>query len=301
MPERTHVYRNWVIDSTRWNFVRYRGDDIVITTSYKAGTTWLQGIVANLIFGGEPPTPVGVLSPFLEARSMPLELVLTGLENQTNRRFIKTHLPLDGYPFDPRLKCIYIGRDPRDVFMSLWNHHSNYTEETLHLLAAIPGRVGDLPRPYSSLHDLWRDWIAKGSFPWETDGYPYWSHFHHAQSYWDYRRLPNFLFVHYADLLADLEGEMRRIAAFLGIAVPEAAWPQLVRNCTFEGMKAKGEQYAPSMGVAWKGGAQTFFNKGTNGRWREILTADELAQYGRTASRALSPDCRKWLESGGHI
>ncbi|HUO04239.1 MAG TPA: sulfotransferase domain-containing protein [Candidatus Binataceae bacterium] len=300
-PQCTRVYQSWVIDSTRWNFVRFRPDDIIITTSAKAGTTWMQGIVANLIFGGEPPVPVGILSPFLEARGMPLEIVLTGLEGQSSRRFIKTHLPLDGFPFDPRLKFIYVGRDARDVFMSLWNHHKNYTDRTLALLAGIPGRVGDLPPQYGDIHDMWRDWMTKASFRWENDGYPYWSHLYHAQSYWDFRGLPNLLLVHFNDLLADLEPQMRRVAAFLGVKVEEATWPRLVRNCTFEEMKTKGANYAPSMGIPWKGGAQTFFNKGTNGRWREVLTAEELAQYESAASRALTPDCRKWLENGGPI
>jgi aryl sulfotransferase len=301
LPARTRLYQSWIIDSLRWNFVRHRPDDIVIATSYKAGTTWMQGIIGNLIFHGEPPAPVAELSPFLEARFVPLELVLTGLEAQTHRRFIKTHLPLDGLPFDPLLKYVYVGRDPRDVFVSLWNHHSNYADETVALFSILPGRVGDLPPRYTDIHDMWRDWVTKASFAWEADGYPYWSHLRHAQSYWNYRHLPNIIFVHYADLLADLEREMRRVAAFLQIAVPDAAWPEIVRNCTFEGMKSKGEKYAPNGGASWKGGAQTFFNKGTNGRWREVLTREEIAQYEKAAERAMTPDCRRWLENGGPV
>ena len=41
-----------------------------------------------------------------------------------------------------------------------------------------------------------------------------WSHHHLARTYWDYRHLPNLLFVHYDDLKRDLLGEMRRIARF---------------------------------------------------------------------------------------
>jgi aryl sulfotransferase len=299
LPERKHIYQNWVIDSLRWNFVHHRDDDIVITTSYKAGTTWMQGIVGNLIFGGEPPISMDQLSPFLEARFIPLELVLTGIEAQTHRRFIKTHLPLDGLPFDPRVKYIYVGRDPRDVFMSLWNHHNNYTDEVLSLVSLLPGRVGEPPPRYNDIHEMWRDWVTRGSFAWEDDGFPYWSHLRHAQSYWDYRHLPNIYFIHYSDLLANLGQGMRQVAAFLDITVDEAAWPRLVRNCTFEAMSSKGERYAPNAGVSWKGGAQTFFNKGTNGRWREVLSEDELDLYEKAARRALTPDCRRWLENDG--
>jgi aryl sulfotransferase len=44
-----------------------------------------------------------------------------------------------------------------------------------------------------------------------------------VQSWWDFLHLPNILFVHYADLLADLEGEIRRVAQFLEIEVPDRA------------------------------------------------------------------------------
>jgi aryl sulfotransferase len=51
-PEVKHVYQHPSIDSLRWNFLTFREDDIVIATSGKTGTTWTQGIVANLIFLG---------------------------------------------------------------------------------------------------------------------------------------------------------------------------------------------------------------------------------------------------------
>src|SRR6516165_2173524 len=238
----------------------------------------MQAIVGNLIFSGqELPAPISELSPFLEFRMVPLELVLAGLESQRNRRFIKTHLPLDGFPFDPRLKYVYVGRDARDVFMSFWNHYWTFTDETMQLMNLIPGRVGGpLPPCPEDVHELWRNWITRGWFEWETEGYPWWSNLHNVQSWWDYRHLENILFVHYADLLADLAGEVRRIARFLEIEVPDDAWPVIVRNCSFAEMKAKGEWFAPNGGVPFKGGAQSFFHKGTNGRWRDILSADEL-------------------------
>jgi aryl sulfotransferase len=121
---------------------------------------------------------------------------------------------------------------------------------------------------------------------------------HHAQSWWDYRHLPNILFVHYADLLADLEGGTRRIARFLEIAPPAEAWPIIVRNCTFSEMKARSTELMPPMNMVLKGGADSFFHKGTNGRWREVLSAEELKLYDAAAERELTPECRHWLEKG---
>ena len=50
LPQRTHIYQNHHFDSTRWDYFESRDEDIVIATSYKAGTTWTQAIVAHLLF-----------------------------------------------------------------------------------------------------------------------------------------------------------------------------------------------------------------------------------------------------------
>ena len=46
LPAVTHPYQNHMMDSLRWNFFTPRADDIVVATSYKAGTTWVQAILA---------------------------------------------------------------------------------------------------------------------------------------------------------------------------------------------------------------------------------------------------------------
>ena len=68
---------------------------------------------------------------------------------------------------------------------------------------------------------------------------------------------------------------------------------------TFSEMKQRGEQYAPGGGEHWEGGAQTFLHKGTNGRWREVLSDEELELYDAACRRTLDPACRKWMEEGG--
>jgi aryl sulfotransferase len=303
LPERTRIYQCHHCDSTRWDYFEPREDDIIIATSYKAGTTWTQAIIAHMLFpNGDLPAGPAELSPWLDMRILPLEWVLSSLRDQRHRRFIKTHLPLDGMVYDERLKYVYVARDARDVAMSMWNHYTNMTDESFILFNSLAGRVGEeLPRPPADIHEFWRNWMSRSLFEWETDGWPYWSHLSNVQSWWDYRALPNIQLVHYSDLLADTEGEMRRLAAFLEIDVPEDRWPHVVEAVSLKEMKRKGEFYAPGGGAFWKGGASTFLNKGTNGRWREVFSDDELALYDAACDRALSPDCRKWLEEGGRV
>lgn len=63
------------------------------------------------------------MSPWIDARFQgPVDEELAQLEAQTHRRFIKSHLPLDGLPYYPNVKYLVVARDPRDVFMSLMNH-----------------------------------------------------------------------------------------------------------------------------------------------------------------------------------
>ena len=49
------------------------------------------------------------------------------------------------------------------------------------------------------------------------------------------------------------------------------------------------------------GGAKTFIFKGTNGRWRGVLTDSDLDLYRAAVARELTPDCAAWLEAGGGI
>src|SRR5262249_34029224 len=157
-----------VMDSTRWNGFQYRFDDIVIATWAKSGTTWMQQIVGQFIFGGGEGIPVGDISPFMELAFIPPIAELRAmLEAQTHRRFLKTHLPLDALVFSPQAKYIYIGRDGRDTLWSWYHHHSILTDQAYELMNNAPERVGPpLERPNPDIVVYFREWL-------ERDGYPF--------------------------------------------------------------------------------------------------------------------------------
>jgi aryl sulfotransferase len=298
-PQRTRVYQNHHLDSTRWDDFVHRPDDIVISTSYKAGTTWTQQIVRLLILGpGQQHSDLMAVSPWIDCRFFEEAApMMERVEAQTHRRFLKSHLPFDAIPFWEDVKYIAVGRDTRDVFMSVFNHYSAYTEFMYQLLAANDPVGGPMPKCPEDPRELWQEWITTPSFPWESDGSPWWSHHYHVESFWKHRDLPNVLLVHYADMKKDLEGEMRRIADYLDITVEESKWPELVHDATFDKMKADAIESAPQMGMVFEGGPERFFFKGTNGRWKDVLTAADLELYERAASK-LDPEMRRWLENG---
>jgi len=308
LPVRHRVYQNHHLDSTRWDVVVPREDDIIVTTSYKSGTTWTQSILYFMIYGDMDPMPVPrSVAPWPDARFM-------GIDNEAlrgfcagieRRRYLKSHLPLDGLPYWPQAKYIIVGRDPRDVFMSLFNHYWNYTDLTMHMLNETPGLVGEpIARCPDDPKALWPDWISRGWFEWESEGYPFWSNLYHTQSYWDYKHLPNFFFVHYNDLLKDLDGQVGRIAEFIEIELTSEQRARIVEETTFGNAKRRAAAQAEESGEGnsfWKGGSDAFYFKGTNGRWRDVLDEEDLAMYEAAKHRVLSPDCAAWLEDGGDV
>ncbi len=295
------------MDSTRWEAYSPRPDDIVISTSIKSGTTWMQVIVRELIVHGlerneasipDRPLPDNGSSFWIDGTfTGEIGALYETLEAQQHRRFIKTHLPLDGLPFYPQVKYVVVGRDARDVFMSLWNHYAHYTDDFYQKINEARGLVGKpCPRCPEDIHAFWQSWISQGWFDWEQEGYPFWGNMHHAQTWWDYRHLENIQFFHYADLLANPLAEIARIAEFLDIKVSAEAISRIVHYTSLSTVRqrrleAQGHQI-------FQGGANTFFFKGTNGRWRDILSADELAMYEATKSQVLSLECARWLEQG---
>jgi aryl sulfotransferase len=90
---------------------------------------------------------------------------------------------------------------------------------------------------------------------------------------------------------------MRRIAEFLALEPPRAVWPHLVEAASFEAMKRDGKSLLPGIEPIFEGGSDRFLFKGTNGRWRDVMTAEDLALYGQVAKR-LTPGLAHWLQSG---
>lgn len=265
---------------------------VVIATYAKSGTTWTQQIVAQLVFGGQEGIDVAAISPWLELRLPPAQEKLAALEAQQHRRFVKSHLPVDALVFSPDARYIYVGRD---VAWSLYNHQASMNEEWYRLINDIPGRVGPpITPPPACAGQYFLEWL-------EGDGYPVWSLWEHVSSWWAIRHLPNVLLLHFNDLKRDLPAGIRKVAAFLEISLDGEVFEATVRHCRFDYMKAHAEKFAPRAGVTFKGGAQDFIHKGTNGRWRDVLSAEDCRRYEAQAQQRLGRTCARWLADGGPV
>ena len=292
LPSKSRELHSHHFDSTIWNDLRFRDDDIIIASYAKSGTTWLQQIVAQMLFNGDPDVAVAEISPWLDLRVPPKEVKLPMVEAQTHRRILKTHLPVDALVFSPEAKYLYIARDGRDVVWSLYNHHANANQVWYGALNDTPGRVGPpIAPPPAEIHAYWQRWFAE-------DGFPFWPFWENVRTWWAIRGLPNVRFVHFNNLKRDLPGQMRNIASFLGIEVDANRWPQMLEHCSFDWMKKNGAKTVPMGGAFWDAGADVFINKGTNGRWRDTLTAAESTEYEARAIVELGPKCARWLATG---
>lgn len=261
-PAKTRELRNQYVDSTIWNDFRFRDDEVIVASYMKAGTTWVQQIVMQLVHGGDPGLAVSELSPWLDLRIPPKEEKLSVVEALTQRRVIKTHLPVDALVYSPTAKYIYTARDARDVVWSMYHHHSNANQTYYDLLNHTPGRIGPpIARPSADVLLYWREWLSR-------DGHPFWPFWDSVRSWWAIRDLPNLLLAHFNDLKRDLPGQMRRIAQFLDARVDPSRWDAVQTYCSFDWMKRNAAQYTPLGGAVWEGGGETFFNKGTNGAGR---------------------------------
>jgi aryl sulfotransferase len=291
-PRKTREFHNHHFDSTVWNDFAFRDDDIVVATYAKSGTTWTQQLVGQLIFAGDPHVEVNGISPWLDLRVPPKEVKLAALDAQTHRRFIKTHLPVDALVYSPKAKYLYVGRDGRDVLWSMYNHHANANDLWYAAMNDTPGLVGPpIGKPNPDIRAYFLEWL-------ERDGHPFWPFWSNVRSWWEIRDLPNLKLVHFNDLKADLEGQAHAIAEFLGIDAPEDRWPAIVEHCSFDFMKKNAAKAAPLGGAIFEGGPETFINKGTNGRWRDVLTDADCAAYEARARAELGEECAHWLEKG---
>jgi aryl sulfotransferase len=292
------VYRNHSLDSGRWHDYLPRHDDLVVASSYKSGTTWVQTIVLRLLLGDRAGQVVPEFSA-LESPFEPVRDVLSRTEAPCGRRVIKTHLPLDGLELFDSVRYVVVCRDARDVFMSLWNHYRHVIRYPVLAAPDHPHRHGPpLPKPPGDIRQFWLLWMTRGWFDWEREGYPFWGNLRHTHTWWEARSAKNILFVHYADLLANTEYEISRIARFIGREVSGEQLRSLASATSFQRMRYDSEQLLPAARRMFRGGAKVFFHRGTSGQWRGILNEDDLDLYDSAATAELSPACRAWLESG---
>jgi aryl sulfotransferase len=300
-------YRSIVSDSQRWEGFRFRDDDIVISTPPKCGTTWMQMLCALVVFQtAELPGRLTELSPWVDMWTASRDDVVAALDAQQHRRFIKSHTPLDGLPYDERVTYICVGRDPRDVAVSWDNHFENINLTVF--LGARAAAVGldDLaevmpdgpPMPSEDPRERFWKWVEDDAEPGGGTS-TLKGTLHHLSTFWDVRHEPNVVLFHYNDLEVGLESQFRRLAVALGIDVDEAKVPELVEAATFDRMRGRAEQLAPEVKTdGFWNDTNRFFHVGGSGQWQQFIGPENVERYEARVDQLASPELAAWAHAG---
>jgi len=121
---------------------------------------------------------------------------------------------------------------------------------------------------------------------------------HHLKTGWQRRHEPNVALFQYADMKADLAGELTRLAAALAIPCTPARAAALASEASLDRMRERAATVAPNASDKnWKD-PRKFFRRGALGEWRERLAPDELAGYDARVAATVMPDLAAWVHHG---
>lgn len=290
-------YQTLVSDSALWAHFRFRAGDVVISPPPKCGTTWMQMLCALLVFDtAELHRPLTEISPWLDATTYDTAATLAELAAQRHRRFVKTHTPLDGLPSHPEVTYLCVGRDPRDAMLSFEHATAN-----IHPDAMTSGGLDPQASQPPSEDPLERFWLWADAPPTPestTFGVSLANLVNHVRTFWDRRAEPQVALFHYADLKADLPGQLARLATTLGVETSQERLEQLAANATFDRMRHRADELAPGIDAKLWRDNRDFFHSGTSGKWHDLLDSAAVDRYHERVAELAPPDLATWLHKG---
>ena len=194
-------------------------------------------------------------------------------------RCFKTHCWYDHCPKGG--KYIVVVRDPVDVALSFYKFFEGWFFE--------PGEVG--------VEEFVREfWLARGEPQSEMQNASY---FHHLLSWWKHAQDENVLWVFFEDMKEDLEAQVRRVAAFMGLEPSEDTISVAVKHSSFGFMKEHEAQFDEHMskqmrnaacGLAPDAGMQGGkINQGKSGHAKTALPDDLVEDIHRKWRQVLTP------------
>lgn len=283
------LYIGPLTDNRRWDHIKARADDVYVVTPPKCGTTWMQTIVA-LLFFGDPAyeTELSVKMPWIDIRIREIDEVAARVEAMPHRRSLKSHTPLDGLPYTDQGQYICVFRHPLDAHYSFRKHVRN-----------VP--FGGMELFYPEDEDteiMFKRFLDGAAEGYDMDAMPLAHILRHYKAARALADRPNVSLFHYADMRADLAGQMARAAVLLDVEYSPDQMARLVEAATFDNMKANADRFAPSGGKGFFKSDSDFFHSGTSAKWEGQLTYAQMAAYDAAMDAALSSEDRQWLEYG---
>lgn len=294
-------YRTMVSDSGLWEGFPFREGDVIVSPPPKCGTTWMQMLCALLVLDtADFDRPLTEISPWVDAVTYDWDYTKSLLEAQEHRRVMKTHTPLDGLPQVDGVTYISVGRDPRDVCLSFDNAFMNISDRAMGDAFAAGGvNPTELEPPPEDPRERFRIWVDSELSNGPNDfGVTLANLVNHLQTYWNRRDQPNVGLFHYRDLLADLPGQMRQLAALLEIEIGDERIAELASAATFDSMRQRADELAPGVDKPLWRDNKAFFRSGSNGQWQGLLDEADIRRYEQRLAELAPPDLASWLHTG---
>ncbi|MDB5480600.1 MAG: hypothetical protein JWO83_1653 [Caulobacteraceae bacterium] len=199
---------------------RPRPTDVIISPAGKCGTTWLQQTFHTLRTRGDMDfDDISRVVPWIETAAA-LGLDINGPQRAEPRGF-KSHLTFEQLPRGARY--VVSLRNPKDALVSMYRFMEGWFLE--------PGAV--------PIAEFARGWLTE-----RKDGSGYWNH---LISWWEQRDNPDVLLLSYEQMTIDPESNVRRLAAFCGLALEDDLLKLTLEHSSLAFMLAHKDRFDDAM------------------------------------------------------
>ncbi|KAK9707135.1 hypothetical protein RND81_07G174700 [Saponaria officinalis] len=257
--------------------------DLLLITPPKCGTTWLKALLFTVV-NRQKMAPQALnhplithnphdLIPFLELKVY-VDLQVPDLSKHTSPRVFSTHLPVGSLPKsveETGCKIVYLCRDPKDVFISLWEFANKLRPH---------GKVK------LELEDAY-DMFCKGV---SLCG-PFWDH---VLGYWKYslEKAHKVLFLKFEDMKEDPKLHLKKLAKFCGCPFSleeenEGIIEEIIELCSFGNLSNLEVNKVGKLSSGEENKA--FFRKGDVGDWINYLTPNMIVQIDKITHEKFHP------------
>ncbi|XP_017974845.1 PREDICTED: flavonol sulfotransferase-like [Theobroma cacao] len=254
--------------------------DIFLCSAMKTGCTWLKSLSFAIATRGQYDDSTSPLRTTVPHDCIPfLEYGEYSTAEGPRIPLVASHLPYTFLPksiIDSGCKIVYLCRDPKDTFVSMWHFFRKLENNR-------PGE-GDLVSIEEAFELFCKGLSSHG---------PYWEH---VLGYWkaSLERPDKILFLKYEDMTKDTEACVKKLAEFFDCPFSleeerKGIVQAIIKFCSFENLSnldvnKTGKQVKKDAFVE----NSAYFRKGKIGDWRNHLTAEMGARLDNIMKEKLS-------------